>query len=169
MGKLKGCGAILKKVNPLILQFHCQAHAANLGVQAAADSSDLIKSSIAVVHELSKLSKGSIKVRQQLQSECEQLAYPDSGMSVKFLRPLCPTRWLCRFKPIKATVDNYKALISGMEKIVENKLLSTTTGQSKAQGILSSLRKPQTLLGLCAIIKPLALHDQRGVEGKIQC
>ena len=69
-------------------------------------------------------------------------------------------RWLCRFKPIKATVDNYKALISGMEKIVENKLLSTTTGQSKAQGILSSLRKPQTFLGLCAIIKPLALLEQ---------
>ena len=74
MGKHKGCGAILKKVNPLILQFHCQAHAANLVVQAAADSSDLIKNSIAVVHELSKLSKGSIKVRQQLQSEREQLA-----------------------------------------------------------------------------------------------
>ena len=160
MGKHKGCGAILKKVNPLLLQFHCQAHAANLVVQAAADSSDLIKNSIAVVHELSKLSKGSIKVRQQLQSECEQLAYPDSGMSVKCLRPLCPTKWLCRFKPIKATVDNYKALISGMEKIVENKLLSTTTGQSKAQGILSSLRKPQTFLGLCAIIKPLALLEQ---------
>ena len=88
MGKHKGCGAILKKENPLILQFHCQAHAANLVVQAAVDSSDLIKNSIAVVHELSKLSKGSIKVRQQLQSECEQLAYPDSGMSVKCLRPV---------------------------------------------------------------------------------
>ena len=47
-----------------------------------------------------------------------------------------------------------------MEKIVENKLLPTTTGQSKAQGILSSLRKPQTFLGLCAIIKPLALLEQ---------
>ena len=31
---------------------------------------------------------------------------------------------------------------------------------SKAQGILSSLRKPQTFLGLCAIIKPLALLEQ---------
>ena len=39
-------------------------------------------------------------------------------------------------------------------------MLLTTTVQSKAQGILSSLPKPQTFLGLCAILKPLALLEQ---------
>ena len=80
----------------------------------------------------------------------------DSGMTVKCevsLTTLQSAR-------LEVTVDNYEALFSVMYKIVENKLLSTATGQSKAQGILSSLRKPQTYLGLCAITKPLALQEQ---------
>ena len=71
-----------------------------------------------------------------------------------------PDQMAVQVQALKTTVDNYRELISGMDKIVENKLLSTATGQSKTQGILSSLRKPQTYLGLCAIIKPLELLEQ---------
>ena len=162
VGKHKNCGTILKKDNPLLLHFHCQAHAANLVVQAAAESSGLVRKSISIVHELSKPSKESIKVRQCLKQECTDLKYCESldAAEVTALRPLCPTRWLCRFGPIKATVDNYPALISGMRKIVKNKVLSTAPAQAKAEGILSSLLKGDTYLGLCAIIKPLALMEQ---------
>ena len=159
-GKNKGCGAILQKKYPLILRFHCQAHVANLVVKTASESSDLVKRSIAVVHELSKLSKDSIKVREVLKAECNDLVYPDSSLSVKALRPLCPTRWLCRFKPIEATVSNYMALVAGMTKIVEGKMLSTAIARARAEGILKNLQKPATYLGLCATLKPLSLLEQ---------
>ena len=160
--KHKGCGTILKKDNPLLLRFHCQAHSANLVVQAAAQNSELVRKSISIVHELSKLSKESIKVRQCLKQECTDLKYSESlgAAAVTALRPFCSTRWLCRFGPIKAKVDNYPALISGMRKIVKNKVLSTAPAQAKAEGILWSLLKGDTYLGLCAIIKPLALMEQ---------
>ena len=161
-GKHNGCGTILKKDNPLLLHFHCQAHAANLVVQAAAESSELVRKSISIDHELAKLSKDSIKIRQYLKQECSDLQFSESSdaAAVTALRPLCPTRWLCRFGPIKATVDNYPALVSGMRKIVQDKVPSTATGQAKAEGILRILLKVETYLGLCAIIKPLALMEQ---------
>ena len=48
-----------------------------------------------------------------------------------------PDQMAVQVQALKTTVDNYRELISGMEKIVENKQLSTATGQSKTQGIPS--------------------------------
>lgn len=161
-GKEKGCGVLLKKDHPLILQFHCQAHAANLVVQAAADCSDLTRKALAAVHDLSKLSKDSIKVRQVLTDTCKDSLCDSPAVSTA-LRPLCPTRWLCRYRPIKAVIDHYPALLSGLQKILDDKLYSSPTNKARVEVSRNNLRNPATYLGLTSIIKPFALIEQLSI------
>ena len=92
-----------------------------------------------------------------MQAVCKELDYPDSNLNC--IRPLCPTRWLCRLKPVQSTVDNYPLLLHAFSKLAVSKELSAEA-KSKAQRIFKNLADAETFLGLSLVLKPLALLEQ---------
>ena len=98
------------------------------------------------------------QVRKEVQAVSKELDYPESNLST--LRPLCPTRWLCRLKPVQATVDNYHPLLKAFSTLACSDKLSGAEAKSKAQRIFKNLAKAETFLGLCLMVKPLALLEQ---------
>lgn len=61
-GKENGCGALIKNEYPLVLRFHCRAHAANLVLQKACEASPLVNNALTVLQDLAKFYKKSITV-----------------------------------------------------------------------------------------------------------
>ena len=82
---------------------------------------------------------------------------PDSNLNS--IRPLCPTRWLCRLKPVQSTVDNYPLLLQAFSKLAVSVELSAEA-KSKAQRIFKNLADAETFLGLSLVLKPFALLEQ---------
>ena len=96
-GIFKGCQSIIVKDQPLALPFHCAAHCINLVIASAVEADPLSRDAIQYVHELGKLFKRSGKVQKCFQ----EIASLDSLNPPSVIRPLCPTRWLCRGKSLE--------------------------------------------------------------------
>ena len=117
-----------------------------------------MEKALATVQKLARFFKKCDTVRKEIKAVCAELDYPDSNLNS--LRPMCPTRWLCRLKPIQSTVENYHLLIKAFSGIVSSKKLSTVKSRDKAKEILDNLVKADTYLGLLLLQKPLALLEQ---------
>ena len=75
---------------------------------------------------------------------------------VRFIRPLCPTRWLCRLTAIECAIKHYETIIDSLLE------MSAETGDTavKANGLHDRFMKGTTLLGLHMTQKPLAVLEQ---------
>ena len=79
------------------------------------------------------------------------------------IKPLCPTRWLCRLPAIQSALDNYPAILQSLNEMAEVGVTETAT---KANGLLDRFQKGHTLLGLKITAKPVALLEQ--LNGALQ-
>ena len=89
----------IKLANPNALHIHCAAHCANLAAAATAESHALIRDALSNVNELSVLYHRSGKYKQIF--DMASTIY-DTHQTLK---PLCPTRWLCRVRSITAVIN----------------------------------------------------------------
>ena len=78
-------------------------------------------------------------------------------MRVLTIRPLCPTRWLCRAKAIKAVFDNYKNVLESLDEIKKSGNSDTA---DKAHNLALCFGKGETYLRLLMAIKPLTVLEQ---------
>ena len=92
-GKFNGCQAIIARDYPLALFFHCAAHCANLAAESTANSCPLVRDALENVNELGKLYKRSGKFKHIFDDAADIYDSPET------LKPICPTRWLCRLRP----------------------------------------------------------------------
>ncbi|XP_072169903.1 zinc finger MYM-type protein 1-like [Diadema setosum] len=84
----------------------------------------------------------------------EESTHPATVASV---RPLCPTRWLCRLPAIASVLDNYEIILCSLQE-----LSTSGTGETsvKANGLFDRFEKGHTLLGLQMAMKPIAILEQ---------
>jgi len=137
-GRFNGCQAIICRENPLALFFHCAAHSANLASEHTAESSPLLRDALQNVNELGLLYKRSGKYAHIFDNTSNVYQSPTT------LKPICPTRWLCRVRSVTAVLDQYEAVLNSLEEAASG------TGEvaTKAAGLLDHFSKGVTVLGL---------------------
>ena len=140
-GGYNSCQAIISRKQPLALHFHCGAHCSNLVMQAAAISCPLVRDAIQWTHELGVLASRSGKFKHLLSS-----AAADLTGTYLTIKPLCPTRWLCRGATLQRVLDQYEAVLDGLESISQTQNTSETS--IKARGLLVQFQEGKTLLGI---------------------
>nr|XP_054761170.1 zinc finger MYM-type protein 1-like [Lytechinus pictus] len=153
-GPYNGCQAKVKESQPLALHFHCGAHISNLVLQHGVGACPIIRDAVQWVHELGVLFKRSGKYKALF----KEIAFDESThVSQASIRPLCPTRWLCRLPAIVSVMDNYDVVIVSLREMSKSGSGETSV---KANGLLDRFDKGQTLLGLQMAIKPIAILEQ---------
>jgi hypothetical protein len=103
----------------------------------------MIRDALSYVNELGVLYKRSGKYKTIFDGACNVYDSPQT------IKPICPTRWLCRVRSITSVIDQYGAVLSSLED------LSASHGETaaKANGLLNSFRSAVTLLGLKTALK----------------
>ncbi|XP_063967530.1 uncharacterized protein LOC129267544 [Lytechinus pictus] len=149
-----GCQAKVKESQPLALHFHCGAHISNLVLQHGVGACPIIRNAVQWVHELGVLFKRSGKYKALF----KDIAFDESThVSQASIRPLCPTRWLCRLPAIVSVMDNYDVVIVSLREMSKSGSGETSV---KANGLLDRFDKGQTLLGLQMAIKHITILEQ---------
>ena len=153
-GVFKGCQSILVQEQPLALPFHCSAHCINLVMVNAVDADPLPRDAIQNAHELGKLYKRSGKFQTQFKEiASEQGLSPHSSM----IRPLCPTRWLCRGKAIAAVLGQYETVL---ESLYTMSIGGNSDVANKARGLHACFLHASTLLALKMVYEIIALLEE---------
>ena len=110
-GKYQGAQALISKEQPLALYVHCLMHCGNLVAQSAIESSPVVRDSAALANDLAVYSHQSPKLSNILKSV--QLQHNESA---SLLRPLCPTRVLCRGPALKYILNNLENILIALEQ-----------------------------------------------------
>lgn len=104
-GKKKGVSTQILQESPLAFLTHCYGHALNLAVGDMIKAEPLLRDTMDITSELSKLIKKSPKRESMLSSIRDQLSLEYPGFRV-----LCPTRWTVRADCLKSILDNWNAI-----------------------------------------------------------
>lgn len=153
-GKFNGCQAIIASDYPLAIYFHCTAHCANLAAESTANSCPLVRDALDNVNELGKLYKRSGKFKHIFDDAANIYE------SAATLKPICPTRWLCRVRSVTAVLNQYEAVLSSLEEMSSGVHSETAT---KARGLLDRFQQGLTILGLkisITVFGPLELLNR---------
>ena len=110
-GAKKGVAKIITDAEPRAVYTHCYGHALNLSVSDCIKQSQVMKSALDVVAEISKLIKKSPKRDSSFEKLKSELAPETPG-----LRIMCPTRWTVRAASLKSVIDNYEVLLGVWEE-----------------------------------------------------
>lgn len=144
-GVYNGCQAHIKNKNPLALNFHCGAHCANLATQASSTACPAIRDALSWIQELGVLYSRSTKFKNICASA-------QDSSTPRVIRPMCPTRWLCRVPAIRSVLAQYSVVLHSLEE------MSTASGPTgtKARGLKEQLSKGSVALYLIIAEKVLS-------------
>jgi hypothetical protein len=139
-GIYSGCQALIAKDNPLALYFHCSAHCANLAAEHTANACPLVRDALQCVNDVGVLYKRSGKFKNIF-----DIGSANVYETPTTLKPICPTRWLCRYKSICTVLDQYEAVLCSLEEMSGSSKTDTAT---KAAGLLARFQQGSTVCGL---------------------
>jgi Domain of unknown function (DUF4371) len=152
-GAYKGCQAIIAEMQPLAMYVHCGAHCTNLIASAAVSSSSAMHESVQLINDFGVLCSQSGKFKAlfgNFIASGEQAASP-----VRYIKPLCPTRWLVRLKGIKATLQQYERILEALQ---ESQSECSNEVRVRAAGLLKRFDDGCTLMWLYlaeSVLEPL--------------
>jgi len=145
-GILNGCQAVMRRKYPLALHFHCAAHCVHLVAQHAAESDVLVRDCLQWVHELGKLYRRSMKFNSIFNAVVSETDGNSSTPApAARIKPLCPTRRLCRHPAVVSVVDTCAVVLDSLHKMADSQRSETAV---KAQGLHEKFSQGTTLLGL---------------------
>lgn len=150
-GVHKGCQARVKEFQPLAKYYHCGAHVTHLVTSKAIGSAEFMKDALETVQELGSLYSQSGKFKHlYLRSGDEH------DVTVKSLKPVCPTRWLTRAPAVEAVLENYPSILTSLDAASNN--FGTTTA-SRANGIQKQMKSGKFILGLVSSLPILKVLE----------
>ena len=115
-GIKSGIAERIRKIEPRSLFTHCHGHSLSLAASDMIKQVKLLKDSLGVTHEITKLIKYSPRREGIFQRLKENLpSYSKTGITV-----LCPTRWTVRADSLARIIDNYVVLLSTWQESLEN-------------------------------------------------
>ena len=158
-GAINGCQALISQKCPLALWFHCGAHCANLAAQSVAAACPAVRDAIALANELGVLYNRSMTYRNIFNNIASM-----SEEHYTTLKPLCPTRWLCRTPGFKAVLDQYEAVVESLRDMAHSKVSETAV---KANGLLDKFQKGNTYLLLQMALKLFNILEN--LNRSLQC
>ena len=141
-GAKKGVAKVLLDEEPRALYTHCYGHALNLAVGDCVKQCKLMKDTLDVVIEVSKLIKKSPKRDAAFDKLKAELAPETPGFRV-----LCPTRWTVRAGSLQSVIDNYEILLLVWGEALEGSL----DGEMRARiiGVETQMKRSDFLFGIC--------------------
>lgn len=151
-----GCQALIASSQPLALHFHCAAHCANLVAEKTINSCPLVRDAVQWAHELGVNFGRSGKFRKLFPDVAHRFAETHTS-----IRPLCPTRWLCRASAIKCILTQYKAVVTSLSEMSE---ASSGETAAKYSGLLDRFQQGKTVFGLTVALEILSLLEQLNVS-----
>jgi len=110
-------GGVAKQLldeEPRAVYTHCYGHSLNLAVGDTVKGCKIMKDSLDLIFEVSKLVKFSPKRDAHFEKLKDELAPDNPGFRV-----LCPTRWRVRATSFKSVIDNYVALQKLWEESID--------------------------------------------------
>ena len=139
-GLYNGCQAMISEKQPLALFVHCGAHSANLVVQHTVSCVPQLRDAMQWVQDLGTLYNRSLKYKKVF----ADVAATESQY-FRTLKPLCPTRWLCRTPAIRCITTQYNAVLRSLQSFSKSANSETA---SKSNGLLDRFEDGSTLLML---------------------
>ncbi|XP_014671819.1 PREDICTED: uncharacterized protein LOC106812448 [Priapulus caudatus] len=116
-----------------------------------------VREAIQWVHELGVLFKRSGKFKAIFKEIAHEGLSDDQPVKPSTIRPLCPTRWLCRLPAILSVKDNYLAVLDSLRDMASS---GSSESAVKANGLLDRFEKGETYLSLEMVTKPIAAIEQ---------
>ena len=120
-GRYNTCQAIIGSEQLLALFFHCSAHCANLVAQHTVATHQFLSDPLQLVQDLGAMYSRSVKFKK-LFSDCQislTTDVPDKPLNkIKHIKPLCPTRWLCRVSAVSSVLDQYALVLASLERMM---------------------------------------------------
>ena len=104
-GSKSGVATALLLKEPRALYTHCYGHALNLAVQDMVKANKVLRDTLDIVEEMTKLIKKSPKRQAIFEKIKDEIACDSPG-----IRLLAPTRWTVRAQALTSISENYKAL-----------------------------------------------------------
>ena len=152
-GEYNGCQKLIRDDQPLAAFYHCAAHCTNLVAEHTAGCCPLLRDALLQVQELGNVHSRSMKFRQMYEG-VKLESFTDQHIHT--IKPLCPTRWLCRVSPVSHVLQNYAAVLSTLEAMAD------TNGETAAKCgcLLAQFRKGVTVLGLKIAVSVFSLLEQ---------
>ena len=140
-GARNGVAKVISDKESQAIFSHCYGHALNLGVGDTIKQCQLMKTSLEVVSEISKLIKKSPKRDALFQKLKSDLAPDTLGFRV-----LCPTRWTVRAASLQSVLDNYQVLL----EVWDDALVSKIDGEMRARiiGVDTQMHRFDFLFGV---------------------
>jgi len=139
-GPYSGCQAVIASKQPLAVFVHCGSHSSNLVMQHTVACNPQLRDAIQWVQDLGTLYRRSLKYKKLF----AEVAVSQES-TYQNIKPLCPTRWLCRTPAIRCVVLQYKSVLRSLEKFAQ---AGNADSAAKSAGLLDRFEKGSTLIML---------------------
>ena len=158
-GRWNGTQALILKIQPLAIYVHCLMHSGNLAMLEAMESTAMIRDASGYANELALFSRHSTKLSSIL-----KLVQLEHAKATSLLRPLCPTRVLCRGSALMHILTYLEEILEVLETY-EN--LSSGDAASKAKELLQVIGNGNFILALKCMLSVILLLEN--LNRAVQC
>ncbi len=140
-GARNGVATQISREEPRAIFIHCYGHALNLAAGDCIKKNTILRDTLDVTFEISKLVKFSPRRDTEFEKIKSELAPDTPGF-----RTLCPTRWTVRAASLESVVNNYNVL----QVLWENALEASTDSEVRARllGVQATMTKFSYLFGV---------------------
>lgn len=148
-----GVGSRIRSISPSSLHTHCQMHCLNLSVQDVVKNVPIMRDFLQFVGDLINFVRDSPKRCAIVRNAAETLNNPQTH-----IRPLCPTRFTCKYNALSGLQKQLLVIIEALE-IIESEA-SDKSISSKASGFLRRLGDFDTIFALQVALPIFELTDR---------
>jgi len=143
-GKFNGTQALIAGKQPLAIYVHCLMHAGNLAAQSALESAAPVRDAIGTANAVAVFSRQSTKLSNVLKAVQKQ-----HDVCAALLRPLCPTRVLCRGPALKCILRNFDCILDALQEYTDS---APAESAANSQGFAKVIGHGNFLVSLkCAV------------------
>lgn len=159
-GKWNGTQALISKIQPLAVFVHCLMHSGNLAMLEAIEATPMIRDACGYANDLAVFSRHSTKlssILKKVQQEHEKAA--------SLLRPLCPTRVLCRGSALMQIMKYLEEILEALETYDGE---ASGVAASKAKGLLLVIGNGDFILAVKCMLSVILLMENlnRAVQSR---
>ena len=159
-GKYNETQTRMSRQQPLALFVHCLVHCGNLAAQEAMEASTVIRDCSGLTNDLAIISKQSTKLSAILKAV--QLEHETT---LSLIRPLYPTRVLCRCPALRRLVNNINSVLEALKQYAD-----TSAGDAavKARDFMEVIGHGNFVLGIKIALDVLDLIENlnRAVQSR---
>ncbi len=141
LGRRSGVATCILQEEPRALYAHCYGHSLNLACSDSVKECKVMRDSLDVVQEITKLVKKSPRHDSTLQAIKVSMGSDSPGVRV-----LCPTRWTVRADALHSIACNYEALLQLWDESLD--FVQETNMRTRIMGVRSYMETFNFFFGI---------------------